>query len=30
VGDAAKDEDDPDRWLWTGTIITTEATGPAG
>lgn len=28
--DSAKDEDDPDRWLWTATIITCAATGPAG
>ena len=28
--DPAKTEDDPDRWLWSAVIITTEATGPAG
>jgi putative SOS response-associated peptidase YedK len=28
--DASKDEDDPDRWLWSAVIITTDATGPAG
>lgn len=28
--DPSKAEDDPDRWLWTATIITTEATGAAG
>jgi putative SOS response-associated peptidase YedK len=28
--DPAKAEDDPDRWLWSATIITTDATGPAG
>jgi len=28
--DPAKDADDPERWLWTATIITTDATGPAG
>jgi len=26
----AKAEDDPDRWLWSATIITTDASGPAG
>ena len=26
----AKDDDDPERWLWTSTIITTDAAGPAG
>jgi putative SOS response-associated peptidase YedK len=25
-----KAEDDPDRWLWTATIVTTQATGPLG
>jgi putative SOS response-associated peptidase YedK len=28
--DPAKAEDDPDRWLWSATIITTQATGPLG
>lgn len=28
--DPAKDDDDPDRWLWTTVIITTDATGPVG
>ena len=28
--DPAKAEDDPDRSLWSATIITTDATGPAG
>jgi hypothetical protein len=28
--DPDKDKDDPDRWLWTAVIITTDATGPAG
>lgn len=28
--DPAKAEDDPDRWLWTAVIITTDATGPLG
>ena len=28
--DPSKAEDDPDRWLWTAVIITTDATGPAG
>jgi putative SOS response-associated peptidase YedK len=26
----AKDKDDPDRWLWSAVIVTTDATGPAG
>jgi putative SOS response-associated peptidase YedK len=28
--DPDKAEDDPDRWLWTATIVTTQATGPLG
>jgi putative SOS response-associated peptidase YedK len=28
--DPAKDEDDPDRWLWTFTILTTQATDALG
>jgi putative SOS response-associated peptidase YedK len=28
--DPDKAKDDPDRWLWSATIITTDATGPAG
>jgi putative SOS response-associated peptidase YedK len=28
--DPAKADDDPDRWLWSTVIITTDATGPAG
>ena len=28
--DPAKDEHDPERWLWTAVIITTDARGPAG
>lgn len=28
--DPSKAEDDPDRWLWSVTILTTDATGPAG
>lgn len=28
--DPSKAEDDPDRWLWTAVVITTDATGPAG
>lgn len=28
--DPAKDDDDPDRWLWSATIITGQATGPLG
>jgi putative SOS response-associated peptidase YedK len=28
--DPSKDKDDPDRWLWSAVIITTDATGPAG
>lgn len=28
--DPDKAKDDPDRWLWTVTVITTDATGPAG
>jgi putative SOS response-associated peptidase YedK len=28
--DPAKDKDDPDRWLWTAVVVTTDATGPAG
>src|SRR3954471_10744740 len=28
--DPTKPEDDPDRWLWTATVITTAATGPVG
>jgi putative SOS response-associated peptidase YedK len=28
--DPDKDKDDPDRWLWTAVIITTDATRPAG
>jgi putative SOS response-associated peptidase YedK len=27
--DPAKDKDDPDRWIWSATIITTDATDPA-
>ncbi len=30
VAGPSKAEDDPDRWLWTAVIITTDATGPAG
>lgn len=28
--DPDKAEDDPDRWLWTATVVTTQATGPLG
>jgi putative SOS response-associated peptidase YedK len=28
--DPAKDKDDPERWLWSAVIITTDAHGPAG
>jgi putative SOS response-associated peptidase YedK len=28
--DPGKAEDDPDRWLWTATVVTTQATGPLG
>lgn len=28
--DPARDNDDPDRWMWSATIITTDAHGPAG
>jgi putative SOS response-associated peptidase YedK len=28
--DPTKDDDDPAKWLWTATIITTDAHGPAG
>ena len=28
--DPSKAEDDPDRWLWSAVIVTTDATGPAG
>ena len=28
--DHTKPDDDPDRWLWTAVIITTDATGPSG
>jgi putative SOS response-associated peptidase YedK len=28
--DPSKDKDDPERWLWSAVIITTDATGPAG
>lgn len=28
--DPEKAEDDPDRWLWSATVVTTQATGPLG
>jgi len=28
--DPSKDDDDPTRWLWSATIITTDAHGPVG
>jgi putative SOS response-associated peptidase YedK len=28
--DPTKADEDPDRWLWTATIVTTQATGPLG